>query len=65
MIKMGVTNCNTGWPPILVTLNKICFTPTVKTQELKYIQNVFEHKDGYHKYVIEKTINNINYLIKE
>jgi len=40
--------------------NKICSTPALKTQELKYIRNVFEHNNGHPKYIIEKTINNIS-----
>jgi len=44
---------------LVLRANKICSTPALKTQELNYIRNVFEHKNGYPKYVIEKTINSI------
>jgi len=44
---------------LVLRANKICSTPALKTQQLNYIPNVFEHKNGYPKYIIEKTINNI------
>jgi len=44
---------------LVLRANKICSTPALKTEELNYIRNVFEHKNGYPKYVIKKTINNI------
>lgn len=44
---------------LVLRANKICSTPALKTQELNYIRNVFEHKNGYPRYVIEKTINSI------
>jgi len=39
--------------------NKICFTPAFKTQELNYMRKAFEHKNGYPKDIVKKTINNI------
>jgi len=44
---------------LVLRANKICSTSALKTQELNYVRNVFEHKNGYPRYVIEKTINSI------
>jgi len=44
---------------LVLRANKICSIPALKTEELNYIWIFFEHKNGYPKYVIEKTINNI------
>jgi len=44
---------------LVLRANKICFTPALKPQELNHIWNVFEHRNGYPEYIIEKTINNI------
>jgi len=45
---------------LVLRANKICSTSALKTQELKYIRNVFEHNNGYPIYVIEKTISSIS-----